>query len=94
MKIFLSVLTVFFLLSSPALANTVSYEGAFALYQKGDYRKAIKYLKEYVEKKPDPRAYYLLGYACYKIKQNTESVRYFKEAYVLDPNASPAMLKK
>lgn len=34
MKIFLSVLTVFFLLSSPALANTVSYEGAFALYQK------------------------------------------------------------
>ena len=94
MKIFLSVLSILFLLCSPVIANTSGYEDAFALYKKGDYRKAIKYLKEYVALKPDPRAYYLLGYACYKLKQNSESVRYFKEAYVLDPNISPAILKK
>jgi tetratricopeptide (TPR) repeat protein len=63
-------------------------------YHKKDFKKAILYLQEYVGQKPDPYAYYLLGYANYKLKNHAESAKYFREAYVLDPNISPLLMKK
>jgi TolA-binding protein len=89
MRVLLLVLAVMVFMSTFAFADDVSYEKAFASYKKGDYKTAVKLLKEYVEKKPDPNAYYLLGYASYKMKNHSESVKYFKEAYVIDPNFSP-----
>ena len=68
--------------------GTFLRKGANA-YAKKDYRTAVKYLREYVEKKPDAHAYYLLGYAYYKLKNHPESMRAFKEAYTLDPAVSP-----
>ena len=83
---FAAVIFSVFFLSAFATAEENSYDKAVRAYAKKDFKTAAKYLKEYVEKKPDPNAYYLLGYSLYKIKNHTESARYFKEAYTLDPN--------
>jgi TolA-binding protein len=66
------------------------YDKAVRAYDRRDFRTAVKYLKVYVEKRPDAYAYYLLGYALYKLKDNSESAKYFREAYTLDPNVSPS----
>jgi TolA-binding protein len=73
-----------------AAAQENIYDKAVRAYDKRDFKTAVKYLKEYVEKTPDAYAYYLLGYALYNIKDNPESARYFREAYTLDPNVSPS----
>jgi tetratricopeptide (TPR) repeat protein len=83
-----------FLLAGFVLAETNPYDQAISAYNKKDFKKAILYLEEYIGQNPDPYAYYLLGYANYKLKNNAESVKYFREAYFLDPNISPLPLKK
>lgn len=91
MRIFIIFLT---LLSLLAIYNSkvysVNLEEAIILYQKGNFKKCIKYLEDYTKTLPDPRAYYLLGYSYYKIKKHSESMKYFKEAYLIDPEFSPA----
>ncbi len=81
------------ILLTPAflLADDASFSMAVASYKKGDFKTAVHLLKEHVEKKPDPSAYYLLGYALYKQKRHAEALRYFQAAYMLDPGISPAM---
>jgi TolA-binding protein len=73
-------------------AQDLSYEKGTDAYVKKDYGTAVKYLREYVEKKPNANAlahaYYLLGYAYYKLKNHPESISAFKEAYNLDPAVS------
>ncbi len=76
--------------AASVMAQENPYDLAVSAYMKKDYRSAVKHLREYVGKKPDPYAYYLLGYALYKMKQHPESVKCFQEAYVLDPNISPS----
>ena len=78
------------LLSSFALAQVSPYDKGVKAYAKKDYKTAVKYFQEYIKEKPDPRTYYLLGYALYKMKKYPESVKYFKEAYILDPTTSPS----
>jgi tetratricopeptide (TPR) repeat protein len=83
------IATLFFTASlSPA--QDLSYEKGADAYAKKDYRTAVKYLSEYVGKKPNANAhaYYLLGYAYYKLNNHPESMRAFKEAYNLDPAVS------
>jgi len=92
MRILIFLVTVVCLMSWLSFADAGSYEDALFFYKKGDFKNAVKYLKEYVKEKPDPYAYYLLGYASYKMKKHSESVRYFKEAYTIDPNISPPLL--
>lgn len=95
--VFVSV--VFF--ASVLLAQDEAYEKGRTAYLKKDYKTAVKYLREYVAKNPDPEAYYLLGYANYEVKRksgprkgkkdfwgDTETAGYFKEAYLLDPGVS------
>lgn len=93
MRIFILGLIALFLMSSLVFADKCEFGEALSFYEKGDFNNAVKYLKEYVEKTPDPYAYYLLGYASYKIKNYSESIKYFKEAYTLDPNLSPIPVK-
>ena len=90
--IILSILALL-LITSPLLAEENPYDKAVRAYMKKDFRTAVKYLKEYVAQKPDPQAYYLLGYALYKQKKHPESAKYFEEAYVLDPNISPNLTR-
>ena len=82
------------LMATFAMSEESSYDKAVKAYVKKDYKSAATYFKEYVEKKPDPYAYYLLGYSLYKTKNHSEAVEYFKKAYSLDPNISPVSVKK
>jgi tetratricopeptide (TPR) repeat protein len=82
-------IAVLFFTASLLPAQELSYKKGTAAYAKKDYKTAAKYLREYVEKKPDAHAYYLLGYAYYKLKNHPESMRAFKEAYNLNPDVSP-----
>jgi TolA-binding protein len=81
------------LIPSLLLAEDDAYGKAVKAYMKKDFKTAAKILKEYVDKKPDPHAYYLLGYALYKQKKHAESAKYFEEAYVLDPNITPVLTR-
>lgn len=65
------------------------YNRALNLYVRGDYSGAEKVLREYLQKRPEPSAYYLLGYALYKQKRFAEAMESFKEAYLLDPDFTP-----
>ncbi len=93
MRIFVLGLIALFLMSSLVFADKGEFGKALSFYEKGDFNNAVKYLKEYVGKNPDPYAYYLLGYANYKMRNYSESIKYFKEAYTLDPNLSPIPVK-
>ena len=87
---------------SVSYAQDEAYEKGLHAYLKKDYKAAVKHLKEYVAKKRDPDAYYLLGYAHYELKRrsgppkgrkdfwgDTDTAKYFREAYLIDPNFSP-----
>ena len=69
-------------------AQEETYDRALHAYLKKDFKTAVKYLREYVAQKPDADAYYLLGYANYKLKNRKEAMGYFKEAYLIDPEFS------
>ena len=69
-------------------AQDLSYEKGAQAYAKKDYRTAVRYLREYVERKPDAHAFYLLGYAYYMLNNHPESMNAFKEAYDLNPGVS------
>lgn len=79
-------------LASFAFSQEEAYEKAVNAYLKKDYKKAVEYLKEYVARKPDAGAYYLLGYASYKLKNRAEASEFFREAYLIDPEFSPRSL--
>lgn len=95
MKIFLAVIiTVAFTVSGGALAwADHDFQKGISEYKKRDFRAAVKHLSAYVEATPDPRAYYLLGYASYKLKDFDASRRYFREAYLLDPGFDPRRIE-
>jgi hypothetical protein len=57
-------------------------------YNSKNYKAAITYFKEYINKKPDPTAYYLIGYSLYKLGKFREADAYFREAYLIDPEYS------
>ena len=99
--ILFAVLCAVMLFSSALFAQEELYEKGRRAYLKKDYKTAVKYLSEYVAGNPDPGAYYLLGYAKYEVLRktgsakgkkdfwgDTQTARYFKEAYLIDPNIS------
>jgi len=49
-------------------------------------------LQAYTDKTPDPRAFYLMGYASYKLRNYSKAKEYFNKAYLLDQNFRPALL--
>ncbi|MBA4371999.1 MAG: hypothetical protein C0402_03965 [Thermodesulfovibrio sp.] len=89
------VLVAFFLLiiiipGHTAFAGTGSdYESARKYYYSGRYKEAVRHLEDYIARKPDPAAYYMMGYALYKLKRFDEANEYFRGVYLLDPAFSP-----
>jgi len=67
---------------------------ALGAYKKGDYKRAVLDLKKYVKTNPRAEAYYLLGYAHYKLGRHAEARRYFNEAYLIDPELKPENIFK
>lgn len=92
MKKLVFVITMFFallLVSDTILAQAdTEYDTALKYYNSGKYKEAVEHLKDYVKKNPYPAAYYLIGYALYKLKRFDEATEYFNEAYLIDPNFS------
>lgn len=65
------------------------YDNALKYYNSKKYKEAVRIFKEYIKKKPDPSAYYRIGYALYELRKFSEANEYFKQAYLIDPNFSP-----
>ncbi len=76
------------IICSEAYPGSEDFEKGLRHYRKKDYRNAERYFKSYVSNVPDPAAYYLLGYADYKLKKFNDANAYFKEAYLIDPDIS------
>ncbi len=90
----LLVLAVMVLGAGPISAQIENrYQKGLKSYYKGNYQEAVRILKEYVRHRPDPRAYYLIGYGLYELGRYEEAAKYFKEAYLIDPEFSLEKLK-
>ncbi|MDA8089580.1 MAG: hypothetical protein M0Z61_05095 [Nitrospiraceae bacterium] len=88
------IFTFFASFVSPAQATPASvYEKALASYSRGDCRKTIRLLKEYVKDHPEAESYYLLGYASYKLGHLKAAKIYFSDAYLIDPGLNPKKIK-
>lgn len=74
-----------------ALANE-EFDRAVEKYGQGRFQEAIEILTVYVEKNPEPAAYWLIGYSFYKLKRFDEADEYFKSAYLIDPDFSPKQI--
>src|SRR3972149_1498926 len=86
----LLVCFAFLMMANIILAETdAEYEKALTYYSSGKYKEAIELLKNYVQTKPEPSAYYRIGYALYKLKNFNEADGYFKMTYLIDPMFSP-----
>ena len=90
-----TVFILFFLLAISMLTGTAyaksegEYEAAFKSYYSGKYKDAVLHLKVYISQKPDPAAYYLMGYSLYKLRRFDEANEYFMETYLIDPAYTP-----
>lgn len=88
--------------ASALYAQEGTFEKGIQAYLRKDFKSASGYLKEAVAVKPDPGAYYLLGYSTYllskkahgekKLLLGREAADYFNEAYLIDPGFSPKSL--
>ena len=95
MKIATLILAVLVLIPlSTSYANELSLDKAYTLLYQGKINEAISLVEEYVQDKPDVRAYYFLGYAYYEKQDMEESMKYFKEAYKLKSFYSPGKGEK
>jgi tetratricopeptide (TPR) repeat protein len=86
MLIKLFVLLSLFFVSAEAGAGGESYEKALRLFKDGDYKNAVVYLEKYISQRPDPAAYYMLGYACYELREFHKAREYFNAAFLIDPD--------
>jgi tetratricopeptide (TPR) repeat protein len=92
-KCFFVIITVFsFLVVAAAAFADSEYDAALKDYAGRNYQEAVIRFKAYVGKRPDPAAYYLLGYSLYKLGRFNEATEYFKQAYLIDPTFSPEKL--
>ncbi|MBI4684593.1 MAG: tetratricopeptide repeat protein [Nitrospirae bacterium] len=86
------ILVLIFMVSF-TFAQETPYEKALEAYAKKDFETAIRYLKDYASQKPNAQAYYLLGYAQYKLKHLDDSAKHFREAYLINPAFDPKSIK-
>jgi tetratricopeptide (TPR) repeat protein len=95
MKIISIILTFVVIFTfSLCLAADFTVKEAYTLYYQGEKDAAITMVKERVQEKPDPRAYYFLGYAYYEMKEMENAMKYFSKAYHLRSFYSPMSLKE
>jgi TolA-binding protein len=83
---------VLFLVSAVPLAAAAQedkeYRTALKHYNSKHYKEAARIFKEYVNRKPDPSAYYLIGYSLYELGKFKEAEENFQQAYLIDPEFS------
>ena len=82
------LLLLFAAVSGAAVSDDKEFRTGLKYYNSKNYKAAVKQFREYVETKPAPAAYYLLGYSLYKLGRFSEADEYFSEAYFIDPEFS------
>jgi TolA-binding protein len=70
-------------------ADDRDFKAGLGYYNSRNYTAAAKKFQDYVDKKPDAKAYYLIGYSFYKLGKFSQAEEYFREAYLIDPDFSP-----
>jgi TolA-binding protein len=65
------------------------YKEGVKYYFSGNFEEAARVFKEYIQEKPTASAYYFLGYSLYELGRHKEAYKFFKEAYLLNPEFTP-----
>jgi len=84
----IALFLLFSAVSDGAVPSDQEFRSGLKLYNSKNYKAAVKQFQEYVDKKPDPTAYYLIGYSLYKLGKFSEAEEYFSQAYLIDPEFS------
>jgi Family of unknown function (DUF5684)/Tetratricopeptide repeat len=87
--VFIAILALCAMPGQSAATGNGEYDAALKAYYSGHYKKAVADLKDYVNRKPDAAAYYLIGYGLYKLGKYKEATEYFDQSYLIDPTFSP-----
>ncbi len=87
--VFIAILALCAMPVQSSAARNGEYDAALKAYYSGHYKKAVGDLKDYVSRKPDAAAYYLIGYGLYKLGKYKDATEYFDQAYLIDPTFSP-----
>ncbi|HYQ48751.1 MAG TPA: tetratricopeptide repeat protein [Thermodesulfovibrionales bacterium] len=93
MRRWLALQIVAVLIAGTASVAAADYAAGMSLYKKHRYAACIQELRRYTETTPDPRAYYLMGYASYKRGDLSGARENFGKAYLIDPNFRPSSLE-
>lgn len=93
MKKILFTILLLFLSASICMADEALMKKAYAYYYQGKMAQAIVLMQEASAGNPTPEQLYFIGYAYYKLKDFTNSRKYFDEAYRLDNNYVPVRAK-
>ncbi|MBI5848033.1 MAG: hypothetical protein HZB31_08815 [Nitrospirae bacterium] len=64
------------------------FKAGLKAYNSKNFKAAVTHFREYINKKPDPTAYYLIGYSLYKLGKFSESDESFRDAFLIDPEYS------
>jgi TolA-binding protein len=70
------------------MSGDKDFESGLKAYHTGNFKAAVTHFKEYINKKPDPTAYYLIGYSLYEQGKFSEASEYFRQAFFIDPDFS------
>ena len=84
----IALFLLFSSVSAGAVPDDVEFRKGLKFYNSRNYKAAAKQLQEYVKNKPDPTAYYLIGYSLYELGKFSEANEYFSQAYLIDPEFS------
>jgi len=82
------LLLLFAAVSDAAVSEDKEFRAGLKHYNNKNYKAAVIELKQYVDRKPDPAAYYMIGYSLYKLGNFDEADEYFSEAFFIDPEFS------
>lgn len=83
-----------FLSASICRADEDLMKKAYSYYYQGKMAQAIVLMQEASAENPTPEQLYFIGYAYYKLKDFSNSRKYFDEAYKLDKGYDPIKKKK
>ena len=82
------LLLLFASVSGAAVSEDKEFRAGLKHYNNKNYKAAVIQLKQYVDRKPDPAAYYMIGYSLYELGNFNEAEEYFSEAFFIDPEFS------
>ncbi|MEE8328380.1 MAG: tetratricopeptide repeat protein [Thermodesulfovibrionia bacterium] len=93
MRIIVLVMFLLLIPFSVCIANntsdSTSLKKAYSLYAQGKMESAIEIMEDYVKRHPDPNVLYFIGYSYYELKKMDTAMKYFRQAYLIDPDFSP-----